>query len=257
MTNDRPLIFISNDDGIEAPGLRYLIETVSPVGHVIVAAPTSAQSGKASAITVDEPLRIERRPDCCGAEMYAINGTPVDCVKLGLHAILPKKPDLMLSGINHGSNSGNSLIYSGTMGAAMEACMAGIDAVGFSLLHHSWEADFSQCGPVIRRIIEQVLTQGLPKGICLNVNIPARCIPKGIKVTESSRGQWTEEYQEYTDPHGRKFYLLTGRYIDNDPDNPDTDNYWLDRQYATVVPVLPDQTHTPSILPMQTILGTD
>lgn len=247
MTDETPLILISNDDGIDAPGLRSLVHTVSGMGHVIVVAPGTAQSGKASAITVDEPLRIHRHDDFEGAEMYSVNGTPVDCIKLSLNAIVPRKPDLVLSGINHGSNSGNSLIYSGTMGAVMEACMGGINAIGFSLLHHSWQADFSQCGMVIRPITERVLREGLPDGVCLNVNIPARCTPLGIKVTESSRGHWTEEYKRYEDPHGRPFYLLTGRYIDDDPNNDATDNYWLDRQYATVVPVLPDQTYTPAI----------
>lgn len=254
MTNRQPLILISNDDGINAPGLRYLIENAVQFGHVIVSAPDSAQSGKASAITVEEPLRIHRHYDYCGAEMYSINGTPVDCIKLGLHAIVPHFPDLMLSGINHGSNSGDSIIYSGTMGAVMEACMAGINAIGFSLLHHSWAADFSGCGETACTIIRQVLQHGLPDKVCLNVNIPARCTPKGIKVAEASRGHWTEQYRDYTDPHGRKFFMLTGKYIDDDPDDTSTDNYWLERQYASVVPVRPDQTYTPAISPLRTML---
>lgn len=255
MVAERPLIMISNDDGIQAPGLRYLVECVAPLGDVIVVAPASAQSGKASAITVEEPLRLNRHDDYCGAQMWSVNGTPVDCIKLGLHAVMPRRPDVMLSGINHGSNSGNSVIYSGTMGAVMEACMEGIPAIGYSLLHHSWEADFSQCGPFVERITRAVIEKGLPNQICLNVNIPARCTPKGIKVTRASRGHWTEQYARYEDPSGRPYYWLTGHFVDDEPDNPETDNYWLNRQWVTVVPVLPDQTAESVIPVVQSILS--
>lgn len=243
MQHQRPLIFLSNDDGLGAPGLNYLIETVKPLGDVIVVAPATPQSGKSSAITVEEPLRLTPVSSEPGLKIFKVNGTPVDCVKLGLHAATPdRRPDIVIGGINHGSNSGNSVIYSGTMGIVMEACMVGIPAVGFSLLHHSWAADFSQCGPFVSSIVSNILANGLPSGICLNVNIPARCTPLGLKVTEASRGHWTEEYAEYTDPSGRPFYMLTGKFIDDEPDNPATDNYWLSRNYVTAVPVAPDQT---------------
>lgn len=150
----------------------------------------------------------------------------------------------MLSGINHGSNSGNSNIYSGTMGAAMEACMIGVPAVGFSLLDWSPNADFKPSAPFIRQILGTVMEQGLPDQVCLNVNIPANCIPKGIKVTRCARGRWTEEYKEYVDPHGFKFYMLTGVYEDEQPESPDADNYWLKRNYITITPIRPDQTAT-------------
>lgn len=247
MKENRPLIFITNDDGIHAPGLNYLIDTVKDLGEIVVVAPQSPQSGKSSAITVEKPLRINQKIREDGIKMCSVNGTPVDCVKLGLHAAVDRKPDIVLSGINHGSNSGNSVIYSGTMGAVMEACMVEIPAVGFSLLDHSWEADFSECGVFIRDIITRVFEKGLPNGICLNVNIPGSCVPKGIKVTEASRGHWTEEYAESTDPHGNPFFFLTGHFVDDDPDNPLTDNYWLARDYATVVPVCPDQTDIAAI----------
>lgn len=243
MTSNRPLFFLTNDDGVEAPGLKYLIDTVADIADIIVFAPQSAQSGKSSAITVEEPLRIFPKLETERLQITAVNGTPVDCVKLGLHILgQNRRPDMILSGVNHGSNSGNSIIYSGTMGAVIEGCMAGIPSIGFSLLNHSWAADFSQCGAIINKITSSVLKNGLPKDICLNVNIPALCTPKGIKVTEASPGHWTEEYAEYKDPHGRKFFLLTGKFIDEDPENPVYDNYWLDRQYATIVPVYPDQT---------------
>lgn len=254
MNPTRPLIFISNDDGIGSPGLNYLIDIAKDFGDVVVVAPTSAQSGKSSAITVDSPLRLTPVSSEPGVVLYSVNGTPVDCVKLGLHAAVPRRPDLVLSGINHGSNSGNSVIYSGTMGVAMEACMLGIPAIGFSLLDHSMKADFSECGKIIKEITAKVIRHGLPDGICLNVNIPAGCSPLGIKVTEASRGHWTEEYAEYTDPSGHPFYMLTGKFIDDEPDNPATDNYWLARRWATIVPVRPDQTDCAAIPTLKEML---
>lgn len=254
--SDSPTILICNDDSVDAPGLRCLIESVSGLGHIIAVAPSTPQSGKSSAITVDKPLRIERRPDIGQAEVYAVNGTPVDCVKLAMHTVLSgKKVAAVLSGINHGSNAGNCVIYSGTMGAAFEACMLGIPAIGFSLLHHSWEADFSQCGHFVRSITKAVIDKGLPKGICLNVNIPARCIPNGVKVVKAGEGYWTEEYVDYIDPQGRPFYLLTGRYIDTNPESDQTDSYWLDRNYVTVVPVRPDPTATDCLEAVGNIIG--
>lgn len=250
-----PTILICNDDGVDAPGLRFLIEAVSRLGNVIAVAPSEPRSGQSSAITVSSPLRIIRKEDVAGAEVYAVTGTPVDCVKLAMHTILSgRKIDVMLSGINHGSNAGNCIVYSGTMGATLEACMLGIPAIGFSLLHHSWHADFTQCGPYVTRITQAVLKNGLPKGVCLNVNIPANCIPKGMKVVKAGEGYWTEEYKDYIDPHGKPFYLLTGRYIDTNPESDETDTYWLDRDYVTVVPVRPDPTATDVIGQIENIL---
>lgn len=254
MNQAKPLIFISNDDGVDAPGLRHLIECVKDMGEVVAVAPSAPHSGMSSAITVNAPLRITRYPDIEGAKVYSVSGTPVDCVKLGLHAVVGRKPDIMLSGVNHGSNSGNSVIYSGTMGAAMEACMVGIPAIGFSLLHHSIAADFSQTTPYIIDFTRKVLEKGLPEQVCLNVNIPAQCVPKGFKVVEAARGYWTEEYAEYTDPHGTPFYWLTGRFVNSEPDNANTDEYWLQREYVTVVPVRPDQTCSSAIPEISDIL---
>ncbi len=257
MQHRRPLIFLSNDDGIGAPGLNYLIETVKPLGDIVVVAPDGPQSGKSSAITVDRPLRLTIHSDQPGLKICSVDGTPVDCVKLGLHAAVNRRPDIIIGGINHGSNSGNSVIYSGTMGIVMEGCMVGIPSVGFSLLHHSIAADFTACGQFVTEIVTKILTGGLPDHICLNVNIPASCTPKGMKVTEASRGHWTEEYADYTDPSGHPFYWLTGHYVDDDPDNPDTDNYWLDREYVTIVPVLPDQTAREAIPEIRRLLKLD
>lgn len=247
MDKQTPLILVTNDDGAHAPGIHALINTLTPLGRVIAVAPDGPRSGQASAITVETPLRINRCTAYNHAEIYAVNGTPVDCVKLAMHTVLPRRPDIVVSGINHGSNSGNSVIYSGTMGAVMEACMLGIPSVGFSLLHHSIAADFSHTPKWIDHIVRRMIDEGLPAGVCLNVNIPAKCEPKGMKVCAASPGHWTEEYKEYTDPANRPFFMLTGKFHDDDPDNPAYDNYWLNRQYISVVPVRPDQTFTPAI----------
>lgn len=240
--NTRPLLMLSNDDGVSAKGLRYLIETLAHFGDIIAVAPDGPRSGQSSAITVDQPLRVTRHADWLGARIYSVNGTPADCVKLGLHAIMPRKPDLMLCGVNHGSNAGNSVLYSGTMGAVMEACMVGIPSIGYSLLHHSLDADFTECGPFITDITSRVMNGGLPAGICLNVNIPALVRPAGIKVTRAARGYWTEEYVDRIDPHGVPYWWLTGKFHNSEPDDPETDEYWLKRDYVTVVPVRVDQS---------------
>ena len=236
------VILISNDDGIEAPGLHRLVECVADLGQVWVVAPDSARSGQSSAMTVNSPLRIREHETYRGARMFSVNGTPVDCVKLAMHCIVPERPALMLSGINHGSNAGNSVIYSGTMGAAFEAAMIGIPAVGFSLLHRSLKADFTHCMKYVKEISERVLTEGLPWGVCLNVNFPAKTAIEGIKTVKAARSYWTEEYADMTDPHGKPFYWLTGRQVNLEPDDPSTDLYWLDRRYATIVPCRADQT---------------
>ncbi|MDE7110538.1 MAG: 5'/3'-nucleotidase SurE [Muribaculaceae bacterium] len=239
------IVLISNDDGIGANGLRFLIDrmrSVVPDAEIYAVAPDGPRSGQSSAITVNQPLSIITHPDYNGAKMFSVTGTPVDCVKLAMHAIVPRTPDLMLSGVNHGSNAGNSNIYSGTMGAAMEACMIGIPAIGFSLLDFRPDADFGPTAPSMERIIRSVIKCGLPEDVCLNVNMPAGCEPQGIKVTTSGRGRWTEEYADYVDPFGRKFYWLTGRYIDMALDDSAADSYWLSRGYVTVTPIRPDQT---------------
>lgn len=242
-----PLILISNDDSISAKGLHHLIDCVKEFGKVIAVAPSSPQSGQSSSLSVNKPLRITRHDGYDDAEVYSVSGTPVDCVKLALHAIVPRKPDIMLSGINHGSNSGNAIIYSGTMGAAMEACTTGIPSVGFSLLHHSLKADFHWTTPFVKEITAKVLKNGLPQGICLNVNIPAMTEPLGIKVCRAARGHWSEEYERYLDPNGKPFYWLTGRFCNEEPEATDTDEYWLGQKYISVVPANIDQTATDAI----------
>lgn len=239
---DRPLILISNDDSINARGVHHLCECVKEFGDIIVVAPDEPQSGQSSSLSVNRPLRITLHEGYEGATVYSVSGTPVDCVKLALHSIVPRKPDLMLSGINHGSNSGNAITYSGTMGAAIEACTTGIPAVGFSLLHHSLKADFSLSAPLVTAMIAELLRSPLPQGVCLNVNIPARVVPEGVRVCRAARGHWTEEYRKYIDPSGAPFYWLTGSFVNLEPDADDTDEYWLARGYMSAVPVAVDST---------------
>ncbi len=249
-TTTRPLIMIINDDSVEAPGIHHLAECVADVADVYIVAPRNPHSGQSAALTVGAPLRIAELAGRDGLRVFTVNGTPVDCVKLGLHAIVPRRPDLVLSGINHGSNSGTAITYSGTMGAVLEACMVGIPAVGFSLLHHSMKADFTLSTQWVRRIILDVLEKGLPEGICLNVNIPAKVAPEGIRVCRAAKGHWSEEYKRYLDPSGNPFYWLTGRFVNGEPEADDTDEYWLNRRYISVVPVTPDQSYTPAVKEM-------
>lgn len=239
---ERKLILISNDDGIQAPGLHRLIETVSSLGDIIAVAPDEPHSGQSAALTVNGPLRLTQHLDSEGAKIYSVSGTPVDCIKIAMHHIVPRKPDIVLAGINHGSNAGINLIYSGTMGAVQEGCVQGIPSVGLSLMHHAMDADFGPTLPIIKNIVSSVLEQGLPEGVCLNVNFPAKVAIEGVKLVRAARSSWSEEYQEYTDPHGKKFYWLSGGLINEEPNDPDTDLYWLDRHYATIVPAMPDRS---------------
>lgn len=189
--------------------------------------------------------------------MFSVSGTPVDCIKVAMHAVVDRKPDLILSGINHGSNAAVNNIYSGTMGATMEGCLLGIPSIGYSLLSHSPSADFDPLTPFIEEITAKVISNGLPEGICLNVNFPARCTPLGLKTVRAARGYWTEEYADYTTPHGTPFYWLTGKFHNLEPDNDETDEFWLARQYATVVPIRPDQTALDAIDAVSNTLLSD
>lgn len=254
----KPLILISNDDGILAPGLHRLIETVEQFGDVIAVAPDMPQSGKSSAMTVNAPLRINNAPSTVNVsentKLFSVSGTPVDCIKLAMNRIVPRRPNLVLAGINHGSNAGVNIIYSGTMGAVLEGCIQGIPSIGFSLLHHSLSADFSHCLPWVEKIVKDVLDHSLPHDVCLNVNFPAQVEIDGLKVVRAARSHWTEEYQRYVDPHGKPFYWLTGGLINEEPDSEDTDMYWLDRNYASVVSATPSQNAIDAIAAIKTRL---
>lgn len=234
----RPLILVTNDDGIDAKGVHCLIDRLLPYGDIVTVCPDAPRSGQSMAITVNDPLKLTELPDYKGAKMYKVSGTPVDCVKLAMHHILPRKADLVVAGINHGSNAGVNVLYSGTMGAAMEGCAFGIPSIGFSLTSHAADADFTPCYAAIDILVKEVLEHGLPLDICLNVNVPAdKGIPSEMKLCVSCRGHWNDEYQEYIDPHGRKFYWLTGTFENLEPDNENTDEWCLDHGIISVVPI--------------------
>ncbi|MBN1414356.1 MAG: 5'/3'-nucleotidase SurE [Bacteroidales bacterium] len=244
MKSDRPLILVTNDDGLEAKGLRELIEVVRSFGRVVVVAPADAQSGMSHAITVKTPLRVKKMREETDMVFYKCNGTPVDCVKLAFHQLLERKPDLLVSGINHGSNSSTSVFYSGTLGATLEGCINEIPSIGFSLLSLDSDADFTAAKSIAGRIIKKVMENGLPRSVCLNVNIPKGTEEelKGIKICRQNRGSWREEFDKRVDPLGRHYFWLTGYYHNNEPEAGDTDEWALRHNFVSVVPLQTDLT---------------
>ena len=240
----KPLILLSNDDGYEAKGLAQLAEWLTKFGDVVVVCPDGPRSAQSMAITVNQPLYVTPLGEKNGAVWYKTSGTPVDCVKLSMHVVLKgRRPDLLVSGINHGSNAAVNVLYSGTMGAAFEGCAFGIPSIGFSLTDHSPNADFSICRPFVEKLVGDVLKNGLPEGVCLNVNIPnVKEPPKEMRLVRACRGYWNDEYKEYTDPFGRTFYWIQGDFVNEEPDNPDTDEWCLSHDRVSVVPVLLERT---------------
>lgn len=246
----RPLILVSNDDGITAPGILQLVSIARRLGQVVVVAPNSPQSGKGHAITIGDPLRLDRStlfqdeaPD--EVEAYECSGTPADCVKLAKHHVLRgRRPDLVVSGINHGSNSSISVLYSGTMSAAIEAAIEGLPAIGFSLAEFGHDADFSHVGGVVEEVIRLALERGLPPGVALNVNLPKRRPNepiRGLKVCRQARAKWQEEFEERLDPYRRRYYWMSGEFVNFD-DGADTDEWALANNYASIVPCQFDLT---------------
>lgn len=236
MTNDRPLILITNDDGVFAKGINTLIEIAHTFGDVVVFAPDTAQSGMSNAITTHGPVFFSKLSSENGVTVYSVTGTPTDCVKLACYTIFKdRKPDLLLSGINHGSNASINVFYSGTMGAVFEGCANRISSVGFSLCDHSWEADFSFASPYIKLIIDRILKDPLPNNICLNVNIPFGEI-KGVKACRQANGYWKEEFEQKKDKEGLTGYWLAGEFYNEEPLADDTDDWALDNHYVSIVP---------------------
>ena len=240
----KPLILVVNDDGYAAPGLEAMVSIAKPLGEVVVVVPDRTRSGMGHAITMGEPLRLNHYKTEDGVDYYKTNGTPVDCVKLGEKVVLRnRKIDLLLSGINHGSNSSVSLIYSGTMAAAIEASFDNIPAIGLSLQDYSRNADFTASVHYGRIIVEKVLEKGLPPYTCLNVNIPKSSLEeiKGIRITRQCRATWHEDLEERTDPYGMKYYWLTG-YLETFEEDETTCEGALRRHYVSVQPVQHDMT---------------
>lgn len=244
--NQTPLILITNDDGMEALGFKTLIAVARELGDVVAISSQSPMSGMSHAITIKEPLRVKLVEETPGLVRYLTNGTPVDGVKLAFNSLLNRKPDLLISGINHGSNSSSSVLYSGTMAAAMEGAVNHIPSIGFSLLDFRPDADFTASAKIARTVISKVLKEGLPDGICLNVNVPAIKFEeiKGIRICKQANGYWKEEFEKRTDPMGNEYYWLTGFFHNREPDGlgEGTDEKALEEGYVSVVPIDTDLT---------------
>lgn len=248
----KPLILVSNDDGITAPGIRTLVKVMKKIGEVVVVAPNSPQSGMGHAITIGETLRLDRSYAFEDVEAWECSGTPADCVKLAKHHVLKdRKPDLVVSGINHGSNSSISVLYSGTMSAAIEAAIEGLPAIGFSLCEFGHDADFSHTEEFIERLVREALKKTIPVGTALNVNFPKKTDEKikGFRICRQARAKWQEEFDERLDPNKRKYYWMTGSFVNFDKGD-DTDEWALANNYVSVVPCQFDMTahHTIVIL---------
>ena len=242
----KPLILVSNDDGITAPGIRTLVKVAMRVGEVVVVAPDSPQSGMGHAITIGNTLRLDRSIALADLEVeaYECSGTPADCVKLAKHHVLKeRKPDLVVSGINHGSNSSISVLYSGTMSAAIEAAIEGLPSIGFSLCDYGHEADFSHTEEFVEQIIRQALEHRIPENTALNVNLPKKSEEKikGIKICRQAQARWQEEFDERLDPRNRKYFWMTGSFVNYDKGE-DTDEWALVNNYVSIVPCQFDMT---------------
>ena len=248
----RPLLLISNDDGYQSKGIRQLVEMVSGFGDIIVCAPEDARSGYSCAFSATTPLRLTRRPSFLlppstfhSLQVWSCNGTPVDCVKMALAEICPRKPDMVIGGINHGDNASVNAHYSGTMGVTLEGCMKYIPSVAFSLCDHRDDADFEPLRPYIKSITARVLAEGLPKGVCLNVNFPLLGEGKdfrGVKVCRMSYGTWGNEVTKCHHPRGYDYWWMVGHYHNDEPDAEDTDRWALDHDYVAITPTQIDLT---------------
>ncbi|MFC0780337.1 5'/3'-nucleotidase SurE [Flavobacterium sp. HJSW_4] len=254
MKTDKPLILVTNDDGILAPGIRALISVMETIGDVVVVAPDKPQSAMGHAITINNTLfldKISKENDAIAE--YSCSGTPVDCVKLAVNEILKRKPDLCVSGINHGSNSSINVIYSGTMSAAVEAGIEGIPAIGFSLLDFDWNADFEPIKSFVKKITLETLANKLPLGVVLNVNFPKlkESEIKGIKVCRQAKAYYAQKFDKRQTPFGKDYYWLAGKFVNEDKGE-DTDEWALANGYISVVPVQFDLTAHHSIQQLNT-----
>ena len=241
--SDKPTILVTNDDSLYAKGISALVEAVKDLGEVWVVAPDKPQSGTGHAITIHNPLRLRKSRRFAPIETYSCSGTPVDCVKLAIYEIMGKRPTLVVSGINHGTNAGTNILYSGTMSAAVEGAIEGIPSIGFSLLDHSFDADFDAAAEVAHKISKLVIDKGLPKGVCLNVNIPKgkRDELNGIKICRQGHAYWEDAFDKRQDPSGQNYFWLTGEFVETDKGE-DTDMWALDNKFVSVVPTQFDMT---------------
>ena len=238
------LILLTNDDGLYAAGLKTLFEVMEEFGKVVLISTLESMSGMSQALTVKTPIRVKLLEENEKHRVYTCNGTPTDSVKLAINQLLERPPDFIVAGINHGANASVSVLYSGTMAAAIEGCLYGITSVGFSLNSFSPSADFSVCRDYIRIVMKELSAEPLPEGICLNVNIPAKPAEeiKGIKICRQSKGNWKEEFEKRKDPMGKTYYWLTGFFQNHEPESDDTDEWALTNDYVSLVPVTVDMT---------------
>jgi 5'-nucleotidase len=244
LNQDDKLILITNDDGLYAEGLKTLLEVMEEFGKIVLVSTIESMSGMSQALTVKTPLRIKLLEENEQRRIYTCNGTPTDSIKLAVNQLLERKPDWVVSGINHGANASVSVLYSGTMAAAIEGCLYGINSVGFSLNDFSRTADFSVCRKYIRIVMKKLTQESLPQGICLNVNVPS--VPedqiKGVLICRQAKGNWKEEFEKRKDPMGKTYYWLTGLFNNHEPEATDTDEWALTNGYVSIVPVSVDMT---------------
>lgn len=242
---DKPVILVTNDDGYAAGGINALVESLRGLARIVVCAPDSPRSGFSSSFTCTRPISLRLISDDGDVSVYACSGTPVDCVKLAIHRFFSeRRPDLLLSGVNHGGNDSICVMYSGTMGAVLEGCAIGLPSVGFSLLNHNPAADFSSYQTFFRSFVQKVLNHPMPKGVVLNVNIPDVHEIRGVRVCRQAEGFWEREfhYIEGDENQQGSIFQVTGVYVNSEPDATDTDRYWLDQGVVSVVPTTVDQT---------------
>ena len=242
MKINKPLILISNDDGFQAKGINCLVNMVKDFGDVIVCAPDSARSGFACAFSATTPLRIKMQWQEDNVQVWSCNGTPVDCVKMALARICPRRPDIIIGGINHGDNASVNTHYSGTMGVAVEGCMKYIPSVAFSLCDYREDADFSPLTDIVRSITQRVISEGLPKGVCLNVNFPLASEFKGVRICRMAWGTWGKETVACPHARGYDYYWMVGEYTNDEPEADATDNWALTNGYVAITPTRIDVT---------------
>lgn len=240
----KPLILISNDDGFQAKGIRVLVDMLRDIADIMVCAPDGPRSGYALAFSANKPLTLTLRQKEPGLEVWSSNGTPVDSLKLALNQFFAdSRPDMIVAGINHGDNASVNVHYSGTMGVAMEGCMKYIPSVAFSICDYSADADFSPMRPIVRKVVEKVLREGLPEGVCLNVNCPATLTFKGVRMCRMAKGTWYNECVKQHHPRGYDYFWMVGAYKNDEPDQEDTDNWALNHGYVAITPTRVDVTH--------------
>lgn len=242
MKNKIPLILISNDDGYRAKGINSLIGMISDFCEIIVCAPEDARSGYSTAFSATIPLTLKLRDKREGLEIWSCNGTPVDCVKLALSELCPRRPDMVIGGINHGDNASVNTHYSGTMGVVREGCMKGIPSIAFSLCDHNEDADFNPLQEIIMSLTQSILAKGLPIGTCLNVNFPLCPTYKGVKICRMAKGSWGKEVVRTRHPRGYDYFWLVGEYTNTEPEATDTDNWALTQGYVAITPTKIDIT---------------